>query len=52
MKKQLNVMFFMLFLLFHVVLWLGAAAAAAQRGRGTAHNYDMENKIITRFKNI
>ena len=51
-------MFFMLFLLFHVVLWLGAAAAAAaavvaaQRGRGTAHNYDMENKIITRFKNI
>ena len=48
--------FFMLFLLFHVVLWLGAAAAAvvvaAQRGRGTAHKYDMENKIITRFKNI
>ena len=47
--------FFMLFLLFHVVLWLGAAAAvvvAAQRGRGTAHNYNMENKIITHFKNI
>ena len=46
--------FFMLFLLFHVVLWLGAAAVvvAAQRGRGTAHNYDMENKIITCFKNI
>ena len=47
----------MLVLLFHVVVWLGTAAAAAevvaaQRGRGTAHNYDMENKIITRFKNI